>query len=350
MTVKRLILLSLTSVTLTGCYDSLTETPTDLRPAKAELPYQMFDGTAFAVGDAFVLLATTNSGKLLEIDVDAGSVRRIGQSQTFEGYKPGWTGITKDASGTVFTISRTKDDPRADGCVPASGAGTACTHLYTIDASTGLVTDDRGSLTQSNVSDIDGPGPIPGTVYGSQYDIGADIGRLVAIDASTVPTTTGAAAIGYFSTAGTAAFDGGYSLINGGLSVHPTTGVIWGIENNYRWTSIGPRLFTIDGSTGAVNSVAIAVTIGGAIPPHGFDGLKIMPDGRFFASRGPLPVAGSTPFQVYEIDPATGVATLVSLTIPSGLQGIPNGLETTTAPRALALSVTGATMDLDPSR
>ena len=353
MTVKRLILLSLTAVTLTGCYDSPTETPTDLRPAKAELPYQMFDGTAFAVGDAYVLLATTNSGKLLEIDVDAGSVRQIGQSQAFgtPSIKPGWTGITKDASGTVFTTSRTKDDPRLDGCFPASGSGAACTHLYNVDPSTGLVTADRGSVGQANVSDIDGPGPLPGTVYGSMLDVQNSVGLLVAVDATLVPTSP-AVPIGYFSTGTTGAYDGGFELINGGLSVDPNTGVIWGIENNFHWDTTGPqgpRLFTIDGSTGAINSPAIVVTIGGANAVHGFDGLEIMPDGRMFASRGPNQGGGGTPFQLFEINPSTGEATQVSLTIPAGLQGIPNGLETTTAPRALTLSVTSATVNFDPT-
>ena len=122
MTLKKLLLLSLTGVTLTGCRESLVQTLLETRIARAELPFEMFDGATFAVaGDALVLLATTNSGKLLEIDVDAGTVRQLGQSQAFQGFKPGWTGITINSSETVFTSSRTRDDTRDDGCAPSSG-------------------------------------------------------------------------------------------------------------------------------------------------------------------------------------------------------------------------------------
>ena len=329
----QLLLVWLCSIVVSGCRDHLVESL--LEPPLAVA----FDASAFMAdpGDAFVLLATTNSGKLLEIDVDAGTVRLLGQSQNFEGHKPGWTGITSDAS-TVFTSSRKRDDIRDDGCVTFAGH-TPCTHLYTIDASTGLITADRGSMGKENVSDIDiSP---TGTMFGSRSDPANEFrGQLVTIDqVSGVATTVGT----FFSTPTTVPPYGGFAwLVNGGLSVHPTTGTIWGIESGFFWGHIGPRLFTVDGSTGEVTSVIPVTVSGGNQPQFGFDGLEIMPNGRFFASRG-----GSGAFEIYEIDPTTGAAVVVSLTIPSGV-GFPNGLETITAPRAVELTVNAATMRFDP--
>ena len=327
----QLLLVWMCSLVISGCQDHLVE-------SLLEPPPLPFAPLAFMTDpdDAFVLLATTNSGKLLEIDVDAGVVRLLGQSQTFENFKPGWTGITSDAS-TAFTSSRTRDDIRDDGCSTIAGH-TPCTHLYTIDASTGLVTADRGSMGKEFISDID-ISPVTGTMFGSRADAATSRGQLVTIDKGLgIATTVGT----FFSTPTSVPTSDGFWMVNGGLSVHPSTGTIWGIESGFHWGEIGPRLYTIDGSTGEVTA-AIPVTIGVTKPQFGFDGLEIMPDGRFFASRG----GDGAGFQIYEIDPTTGVAALVNLTVPQGL-GRPNGLETTTAPRALALTVSSATMSFDP--
>ena len=127
MTLRRLFLLSLTAVTLPGCSDSPTETSTDVKPARAKQPYQMFDGMGLSHDDDhYVLLATTRYGELFEINPDAGTIGNL----SAVGVLPGWTGITTDALGTVFTSSR-----------PKGGA----THLYTID-DIGQIADDVGSM------------------------------------------------------------------------------------------------------------------------------------------------------------------------------------------------------------
>jgi len=152
-----------------------------------------------------------------------------------------------------------------------------------------------------------------------------------------------------FSTGATTEIDGGFWLVNGGLGVDPNTGTIWGIENNFHWTVAsggpGPRIFRINGSTGLVLSL-MPITVGGGSIEFGFDSMEIMPDRRFFVTRG-----GGDSFEVYEIIPTTGVATLVALD-PDDIASIgatPNGLETTTAPRALNLAVDNASVRIEPT-
>ena len=328
MPLRTLFLLSLTAVTLTGCYDYPTETPTDLGPTRAKKPYQMFDGMGLDHGDDhYVLLATTRYGDLFEINVDAGTIGKL----TAVAVLPGWTGITTDASGTLLTSSR-----------PTGGAS----HLFAID-DIGQVIDDVGSMGMKQVSDIDVGN---GIIYGNHSSDSGSRGELVTI----TPGTNSAPATpvgGLFSDVPEEleGLDGGNYFVNGGLSVAPD-GTIWGIEAFIWGTSVspavGPRLFTIHPTEGYATSV-IAV-VDAALDPlnFGFDGLEITPEGRFCATRS-KEIGG-----VYEINVSTGVATSLTLTDALGdlfTQAL-NGLES-----ALALtpfetfSVTSSTLTLHPS-
>ena len=262
-------------------------------------------------GAPFVLLATTNRGALVEIDVktDGGTARLIGDAGVFEGRDLGWTGISFDPAGNLFVTSRQSSEFN-ENC-PDFGGG--CAHLYTIDPGTGAVLSEVGSTGVKWLSDIDfNP---DGTLYGNRW---LNLGTLLMI----APTTAAVTPIGPF---GADPFGG--PLQNGGVSVHPQTDVLWAVESSF--TNSPSTIFKVDRATGVAFDI-IRLGLGGGTITFGFDALEILPDGRFIGTRGGRGPEGS---ELYEIDPTpdpvSGLAelTLIPLVFDTGIQGSLNGLE-----------------------
>ena len=84
------------------------------------------------------LLATTNVGELLNIDLTTGNVTEIGEQGT------GWTDLaTHPTNGKSYAISRHRDE----------ASGTA--HLYEINISDGQIVTEVGDTGQADFSSID---------------------------------------------------------------------------------------------------------------------------------------------------------------------------------------------------
>ena len=108
---------------------------------------------------------------------------------------------------------------------------------------------------------------------------------------------------------------------NGGLALHPETGELWGVEANDQF----PRIFRIDPITGAAASPTQLLFNGNGLR-NGFDGMGILPGGRFYATRGGGGAPGvNPPPEVYRIDPATGEVRREDIDF-TGIQGRVNGL------------------------
>ena len=75
------------------------------------------------------LLATTNRGSLVRIDLTGGTTQFIGASGTLPGdfNEVGWTGLSFDATGNLFTIKKRDDEV---GC---PGEVRNCWRLFTVD-------------------------------------------------------------------------------------------------------------------------------------------------------------------------------------------------------------------------
>ena len=101
-----------------------------------------------------VLLASTNFGELIRIDLDAGTATLIGDAGTIGDREPGWTGLSFDRLGRLYVTSRAPGEPAADGCIGLF-AGGPCTHLYLLDPLTGQIIDEIGSTGGAFISDID---------------------------------------------------------------------------------------------------------------------------------------------------------------------------------------------------
>jgi hypothetical protein len=222
----------------------------------------------------------------------------------------------------LFTTSRRGVEPNTDGCVEAYSGGS-CFHLNRVDPSTGAVLAEVGSVGVTFLADIDFA---DGVLYGSAFLnlTGTRGGGALTIDPSTAAGTWIDGVQGY----GTSPF-ANRELQNGALAVHPVTGDMWGIESNFAATV---AMFRIDPATGH-NDVASTVRLGlnGTAVPFGFDGLVILPDGQFIATRGGPP--GPNGEVLYEIDPVPDLATLLApvtlipLTFDTPLAGSINGLD-----------------------
>lgn len=269
---------------------------------------------------AQVLLATTNRGELVEVDLVAGTATLVGDAGRPAGkeFDIGWTGLSFDSAGNLIAVSRQSGEPET-GC-PGSPANVEvrCAHIYSIDPATGAVIAEIGNTEMPFVSDIDFAAG--GALYGSQWD---GRGTLASID----PTLGTGTAVGFYgdkmSSTG-AVID----IQNGGLAVHPTTGELWAIESNFGTADDGvPAIFKVDATTGAVIPPVVPLGTLGSPLTFGFDALEILPDGRFIASR-----AGGRD-DIFEIDPdpdaTSGLAevTLIAMMLDPAISGSLNGLE-----------------------
>ena len=98
--------------------------------------------------DNETLLATTNQGNLVEIDLVQGEMSLIG-----DGSK-GWTGVAvHPTTGEVYTVSRNRSEL------------SETAHLYKVDIGDGSIIEEIGDTGRSLISGIDFA--LDGTLYGS---------------------------------------------------------------------------------------------------------------------------------------------------------------------------------------
>ncbi len=316
---KRFSVFSLMVVLIAGCENGATNP--ELPPTVAVHSIQNLTS---AVG-AGLLLATTNAGELVEIDLDAGTAHLVGAA----GGGLGWTGLSFDPLGNLFVTSNRKSGTTPE-CEVASGTSGSCAHLYKVNPTTGAA-EEVGNTGIGFLSDIDfAP---DGTLYGNFFINEVLLeggGTLATFDLSSPEPTASPVGEGFGPGSGTR------DLENGGLSRHPQTGELWGVESNF---SPAPSIFRIDPETGLASDV-VRLGLGGDATPFGLDALEILPDGRFIGLRGG---GWST---LYEIDPTpdpvTGLAelTLVDLSIDTDIQGDLNGLESPRLHPAAAVEAT----------
>ncbi len=99
---------------------------------------------------ANTLLATTNQGELLSIDLDTNTATLIGQDGD------GWTDLAMHpTSGRLYTLTRWSLEP----------SGT--THLYEIDPATGAIIQEIGDIGTAFMGDIDFS--TSGVLYGNNW-------------------------------------------------------------------------------------------------------------------------------------------------------------------------------------
>ena len=261
---KRFSVLSLMVVLIAGCENGATNP--ELPPTVGVHSIQSLTS---AVG-AGLLLATTNAGELVEIDLDAGTAELVGDARGILG----WTGLSFDPLGNLFVSSNrlSGTTPKCEGASEFSGR---CAHLYEVDPETGMVLEEVGSAGILFLSDLDFASD--GTLYGSFFinvrqPVEGD-GGLATFDLSSAT----ASLVGRFGPG-----FGAVDLENGGLSVHPQTGELWGVESNF---SKAESIFRIDPGTGHASDV-VRLGLNGKQIFFGLDALEILPDGRFIALRG----------------------------------------------------------------
>jgi hypothetical protein len=259
-----------------------------------------------------VLLAATNAGELIEIDLALGTASLIGDVGVFEGRELGWTGLSVSRTGLLLLSSRQRSENPTDGCLGVYASGP-CSHLYVVDPETGAVLHELGSAGAAFISDIDfAPN---GRLFGSRFideRLSGDGGLVLWRGSSPLAILVGRFGPGL-----------DVDLENGGLSSHPITGRLWGVESS---ASGIPRIFRINRRTGDAYWVT-ALGLDGVPAPFGMDALEILPDGRFIAIRA----SGFS--EMYEIDPRpnreSGLAeiTLIPLQMDAAITGSLTGLE-----------------------
>ncbi len=282
------------------------------------------------------LLATTNQGELVEIDLAAGTATLIGDAGTFDGRQVGWTGLSFDAAGDLFAVSRFRSED-VTGCT-VSVALTRCAHLYRVNPNNGAILAKTGNTQAPFISGIDFASG--GTLYGNQWDFR---GTLITVN----PATAIANIVGHFGSV-VNRFGSVINIQNGGLSIHPNTGEIWAVESSFSVNENGETLiFRVDATTGAAILPIVQLGLLGALPDFGFDALEILPDGRFIATKG-----GRGSSEVYEINPIpdaiSGLAeiTLIPLVLDAGITGSLNGLDSLQTPSVQLKSLISDINDL----
>jgi hypothetical protein len=283
------------ALALTACTDQATEPP----------------------GPAEIL-----GGQRNNTHVDAGTATLIGDAGVFGGRALGWTDIALDGAGNLFATSRIGSELTTDGCIYGelgTGGNRGCTHLYVLDPGTGEVLAEIGKTDGMFVSDIEFTAD--GTLFGSEWFVSLPTesgGGLITLD----PTTAAITLVGGF---GPTPFVNQFhtNIQNGGISIHPHTGQLWGVESNFSFTA---AIFRIDAATGVATEV-IRLGLDGQPTDFGLDGFEILPNGAFLGLRG------WEPSELYSInpsaDPVSGLAelTLIPLALDPAIEGKLNGLE-----------------------
>ena len=259
------------------------------------------------------VLASTNEGELVEIDLDLGIVTLIGDVGTFDGDELGWTDIAVDASGRLFALSRifTETDFKV--------------HLRELHPDSAFVIDSVGSAGEHAFSDFDFDG---GVLFGSGGECSTSCcGQLFSMDVSSgqatwISSDTLGFGLNPFDTIGSAG-----PIARGGFSVHPVTGDFWGIE---ALQSQAPVVYRIDPTTGVADSI-LRLGVGGvpASSAYGFDGLHILEDGTFIATRGGPFAIDSVLWEIGSVpDPVSGLAEIavIPLAPNAAIAGKLNGL------------------------
>ena len=167
------------------------------------------------------LLVVTTDGELLEVDIETGSTRLLGDAGYFNGREPGWTSLSFDSEGRLFAASRIKTEPEE------------IAHLYRIDPADGAIVEEAGSTGFQYLSDI--VFALDGSLYGSYYGDGPG---LLLIDPATAISTV------------LPNFDG-LVFESGAISVHPMTGELWSIESR---NSAYKKIFRLDQETGPTDT------------------------------------------------------------------------------------------------
>ena len=246
--------------------------------------------------------SVTNRGELLIIDLGAETGTLVGKAPSV-----GWTGLAFSPDGRLFTSSQVRDGNTSDGCLDGWFLlDGKCAHIYQVDPSTGGILTHVGNTGIEFLSDLQFG--TDGLLLGSEFINERQIrdGGLVKIDLAT----------GLAAEKGTFGTFEGFVVGNGGLALHPSTGQLWGIEAN----DLRPRIFKIDAVTGAA-SPPVTLLQNGHELGFGLDGLGILENGNFYATRG-------SGFQeVYRVDPVTGEVRLQNLTLGSSIKGGLNGLD-----------------------
>jgi hypothetical protein len=255
----------------------------------------------------------------------------IGDAGTVGGDELGWTDIATDDTGRLFALSVFQTESEGEP------------YLYELNPSTGSVIATIGAPGDSRYSDFDHDGD---TFYGSgAVDVFLCCGQLFSMDTTAQPTWISSDTLGYglnpYDTTGTAD-----PIARGGFAIHPMTGDFWGIEALQSQATV---LYRIDPVTGLADSI---MKVGP--PEFGYDGLHILDDGTFIATRGG--VFTSEDSVVWEIgsvpDSVSGLAEIapISLTFDTLVVGGLNGLTrlTSSPDSTLTLSLTADTTELHP--
>ena len=258
------------------------------------------------------LLGSTNRGELVQIDLNAGSVHLIGTAPS----PGGWSDLAMDPAANLYAVSRHRAEA-SSVCFGQFGFGP-CAHLYHLDPDNGAVIQHIGDLQAAFLSDMDFTGSF--VLYGNRF---ADTqpqndGGLVTINPVTANITV------------PPNIRFGSLMENGGLSVHPLTGELWAIENATAvGFGVGPSIFKVDPSTGLAISPVVPLGFASQPATVGFDGLEILPDGRFIATTWGLQAGISSIVEINPVpSPSSGLAefTLLPLNFDPAIVGHLNGL------------------------
>jgi hypothetical protein len=274
----------------------------------------------FAFGGGFGgLFATTNQGELVYVDLDLQTVMKIGEAGTVDGDDLGWTDVASTGNSSLFALSRWSTESMPPSCGSLSNA--PCAHLYRLDPQTGAVLNTVGSTGWIQLPDMDFAAD---SLFGLGYRAG--VSTLFVMDTATaslswIPNDTASV------TLGTNPFNG-LALIFGGLAVHPITGDLWGVESS--GNSTAEVIYRIDRTTGAADSI-LRLGLNGSPTNFGFDGLEILDDGTFIATRGGSGVApDSAMWEIDVVPDSLGLAEVqaIPLSVDPSISGTLTGLQT----------------------
>lgn len=311
----RSVLLALAvAIAITACRE-VDSVPT--APSSAVAPRLAF------TGGSGTMLGSTTAGQLVLIDLDADSVTLIGDS----GSMPWWD-IARDGDGALLAVTEL-----GSSCP----FGQPCSILYELNPATGDTVRMIGSTGQFRIRAIDFAGDsLFGTGYGNDPEL---LPNLFAIDTTTgvavsIPDSTGTFGVNPFDTL----FN--RNIAPGGFAVHPTTGDLWGLENEDSGFTV---LYRINRVTGVADSI-LKIGLDGTPVYVPFFALHILSDGTFVAAKDLAFSPDSVLFEVSSTpDSVSGLAEIqpIPLAFDTAVAGVLTGLEAGVEPPP-SLSCTSA--------